>query len=101
MRGPRVRVPKLFTVFGPEGVGGQYALYQCVLHCFSCYKWSLISILDDIQQYQKMRGMHIHIPEPSPVFGPGGVGGQHTLYWCVLHHFSCSEGLLISILDAI
>jgi len=45
--------------------------------------------------------MHTRVPELSCIFGPGGVGGQHTLYWCVLHRFSCSEALLISILDAI
>ena len=100
-RGPRVRVPKLFTVFGLGGVGGEHALFRCVLHRFSLSKRLLISILDDIQQYQKTRGMHIHVLELSPVFGPEGIGGQHTLYWCVLHCFSCSEGLLISILDAI
>jgi len=90
-----------YLVFSVQGAGGQHTLFHCILHLFSHSKQPIIFILDTIQQFQKTRGMCTRVPEQSCVFGPEGVGGQHTLYWCVLHHFSCSEGLLISILDAI
>ena len=101
MRGTRARVPELFSVFGSGGVGGGYALFWCVLHCFSHSKRPLIYILDIIRRYQKTRGTGARFLDLFTVFGLGGVGGEHALFRCVLHHFLQSNWLITSIIGPI
>jgi len=89
----------VFLVQG--GVGGGHALFRCVLHHFSCYKWIIMFIIDTIRQSPKTTGVRARVSELFRVFGSGGVGGGHALFQCILHHFSRSKRPILYILDII
>jgi len=72
VRGMHNRIPKLFSTYGPGGVGGQYDPFQWVLHLFLHSKWPIIYIIGSIQLFPMMRGVHAHVPKIFSVFRPWG-----------------------------